>query len=87
MSNYPIGAANDPHAPYNEPLTKYRKAIVEVSAELGTMVEVEIEVDEDGYFIDEDLKNLVTEELRIKYGVDDKDTILTDVHIWDWRIR
>lgn len=85
MSNYPPGAANDPRAPYNEPLTK--KALVEVNVELGTIVEIEIEVDEDGYPEAEDLRNLVAEELRIKYGVDDKDTILTDIKIWDWRLK
>lgn len=80
MSNYPPGAANDPNAPYNQP--KYTKLSAEVNVELGTIVEVEIEVDEDGYLEVEDLKNLVIEQLRIKYKIDDKDTILNDIHIW-----
>ena len=44
IDNYPIGAANDPTAPYNEPLpTKVR---VEVGVELGLFVDVEV-TDED----------------------------------------
>lgn len=44
IDNYPIGAANDPTAPYNEPLpTKVR---VEVGVELGLFVDVEV-IDED----------------------------------------
>ena len=49
MSNYPPGAANDPRAPYNEPLTKYAKIVAEVSVDIGTMVDVYVELDEDGY--------------------------------------
>ena len=49
MSNYPPGAANDPNAPYNEPLTKYAKIRAEVTVDIGTMVDVFVEVDEDGY--------------------------------------
>ena len=40
MSNYPPGAANDPNAPYNEPLTKYAKVRAEVTVDIGTMVDV-----------------------------------------------
>lgn len=44
IDNYPIGAANDPTAPYNELLpTKVR---VEVGVELGLFVDVEV-IDED----------------------------------------
>lgn len=45
IDNYPIGAANDPRAPYNEPLTS--KVRVEVGVELGLFVDVEV-IDEDG---------------------------------------
>lgn len=42
LDNYPMGAANDPRAPYNEPLpTK-----VKVGVELGLFVDVEV-IDED----------------------------------------
>ena len=47
MSNYPPGAANDPNAPYNEPLTKYAKIRAEVTVDIGAMVDVFVEVDED----------------------------------------
>lgn len=44
IDNYPIGAANDPTAPYNEPLPS--KVRVEVGVELGLFVDVEV-TDED----------------------------------------
>lgn len=44
LDNYPMGAANDPRAPYNEPLPT--KVKVEVGVELGLFVDVEV-VDED----------------------------------------
>lgn len=44
IDNYPIGAANDPTAPYNEPLPG--KVRVEVGVELGLFVDVEV-IDED----------------------------------------
>lgn len=40
FDNYPIGAADDPRAPYNEPLARNVK--VEVGVELGTMVDIEV---------------------------------------------
>lgn len=43
-NNYPIGAANDPTAPYNESLLN--KVRAEVGVELGLFVDVEV-VDED----------------------------------------
>ena len=44
LDNYPMGAANDPRAPYNEPLPT--KVKVEVGVELGLFVDVEV-IDED----------------------------------------
>lgn len=38
--NYPIGSANDPKAPYNEPLL--HKVNVEVGVELGLFLKVEV---------------------------------------------
>lgn len=38
FDNYPIGAADDPRAPYNEPLARN----VKVEVELGTMVDIEV---------------------------------------------
>ena len=40
LDNYPMGAANDPRAPYNEPLPT--KVKVEVGVELGLFVDVEV---------------------------------------------
>lgn len=86
MSNYLPGAANDPNAPYNEPLTKYAKIRAEVTVDIGTMVDVFVEVDEDGYPDMDDLKEAVIDEIRNKFTVKDPDTI-SDIHIWDWRFQ
>lgn len=85
MSNYPLGAINDPRAPYNESLTEYKDFTVEVSVELGTMIKVISEVDENGYVDTEDFRNNVIKELKQKYNIDEIDTTLLDVHIWDWK--
>jgi hypothetical protein len=85
MSNYPPGAANDPNAPYNEPIPKYKNFTVEVSVEIGTVVKVEAEVDEDGYIEAEDFRNTIAKVLRQKYNIDDNDTTLIDIHVWDWK--
>jgi hypothetical protein len=86
MSNYPPGAANDPNAPYNEPLTKYAKVRAEVTVDIGTMVDVFVEVDEDGYPDMEDLREAVIEVLRNKF-INNSGDVLSDVHIWDWRFQ
>ena len=86
MSNYPPGAANDPNAPYNEPLTKYAKVRAEVTIDIGTMVDVFVEVDEDGYPDMEDLREAVTEVLRNKF-INNSGDVLSDIHVWDWRFR
>ena len=86
MSNYPPGAANDPNAPYNEPLTKYAKIRAEVTVDIGTMIDVFVEVDEDGYPDMEDLREAVTEVLRNKFINNSRD-VLSDIHIWDWRFQ
>ena len=86
MSNYPPGAANDPNAPYNEPLTKYAKIRAEVTVDIGTMIDVFVEVDEDGYPDMEDLREAVIEVLRNKF-INNSGDVLSDVHIWDWRFQ
>lgn len=86
MSNYPPGAANDPNAPYNEPLTKYAKIRAEVTVDIGTMVDIFVEVDEDGYPDMEDLREAVIEVLRNKF-INNSEDVLSDVHIWDWRFQ
>jgi hypothetical protein len=86
MSNYPPGAANDPNAPYNEPLTKYAKIRAEVTVDIGTMVDVFVEVDEDGYPNIEDLREAVIEVLCNKF-INNSGDVLSDIHIWDWRFQ
>ena len=86
MSNYPLGAANDPNAPYNELLTKYAKVRAEVTVDIGTMVDVFVEVDEDGYPDMEDLREAVIEALCNKF-INNSGDVLSDIHIWDWRFQ
>jgi hypothetical protein len=86
MSNYPPGAANDPNVPYNEPLTKYAKVRAEVTVDIGTMVDVFVEVDEDGYPNIEDLREAVIEVLCNKF-INNNEDVLSDIHIWDWRFQ
>ena len=86
MSNYPLGAANDPNAPYNEPLTKYAKIRAEVTVDIGTMVDVFVEIDEEGYPDMEGLREAVIEVLRNKF-INNSGDVLSDVHIWDWRFQ
>lgn len=86
MSNYPPGAANDPNAPYNEPLTKYAKIRAEVTVDIGTMIDVFVEVDEDGYPDMEDLRTAVIEVLCNKF-INNSGDVLSDVHIWDWQFQ
>ena len=86
MSNYPPGAANDPNAPYNEPLTKYAKIRAEVTVDIGTMIDVFVEVDEDGYPNIEDLREAVIEVLCDKF-INNNEDVLSDIHIWGWRLQ
>ena len=86
MSNYPPGAANDPNAPYNEPLTKYAKIRAEVTVDIGTMIDVFVEVDKDGYPDIEDLREAVIEVLCNKF-INNSGDVLSDIHIWDWRFQ
>lgn len=86
MSNYPPGAANDPNAPYNEPVTKYAKVRAEVTVDIGTMIDVFVEVDEDGYPDMEDLRASVIEVLCNKF-INNSGDVLSDVHIWDWQFQ
>ena len=86
MSNYPPGAANDLRAPYNEPLTKYAKVRAEVTVDIGTMIDVFVEVDEDGYPDMEDLRNAIIEVLCDKF-INNSGDVLSDIHIWDWRFQ
>ena len=87
MSNYPPGAANDYYAPYNEPLTKYANIVVEATADISAIIEIEVEVDEDGYPILEDLQEGVKKAFIKRFSIENIDNVLNDIHIWDWRFK
>ena len=87
MSNYPPGAANDSSAPYNEPLTRYSNIIVEATADISAIIEVEVEVDEDGYPILEDLQEVVKKAFIKRFNIENVDNVLNDIHIWGWRFK
>ena len=80
MSNYPPGAANDPNAPYNEPLL--RPIQVELNVELGTIIDVEMPYDSDGYIDMGNLRDAVETVLKERYNIDNTETVLNDIHIW-----
>lgn len=69
FDNYPVGAADDPRAPYNEPLpTK-----VKVGVELGLFVDVEV-IDED------DIKGAVEEAIYNRFK--SKDVEINNIEIY-----
>lgn len=71
LDNYPMGAANDPRAPYNEPLPT--KVKVEVGVELGLFVDVEV-IDED------DIKGAVEEAIYNRFK--SKDVEINNIEIY-----
>jgi hypothetical protein len=70
MDNYPIGAANDPNAPYNEPAPQHVK--VEVTVNLGLDVFVDVNNSDD-------IDKAVKEALKKKYP----DEELIEYEIWN----
>ena len=74
FDNYPIGAADDPRAPYNEPLARN----VKVEVELGTMVDIEVVGD-----LSEDLmQELVKDKVIEKLNIDNEDVVLNNITIY-----
>lgn len=74
FDNYPIGAADDPRAPYNEPLARN----VKVGVELGTMVDIEVVGD-----LSEDLmQELVKDKVIEKLNIDNEDVVLNNITIY-----
>lgn len=69
--NYPIGSANDPKAPYNEPLPY--KVNVEVGVELGLFLKVEV-------YDEEEIKEEVNR--QIYYRFKNPDTEITAIKIY-----
>lgn len=87
IDNYPLGAANDPRAPYNESVYPTKTIRVEVGTLIGTMVDVDIDgwYDEDGNFEydDADIIDKVEDKIIDKFKIDGKDRVLNDIEIWD----
>ena len=50
------------------------------------MIDVFVEVDEDGYPNIEDLREAVIEVLCDKF-INNNEDVLSDIHIWDWRLQ
>lgn len=74
FDNYPVGAADDPRAPYNEPLARN----VKVGVELGTMVDIEVVGD-----LSEDImQELVKDKVIEKLNIDNEDIVLNDITIY-----
>lgn len=69
--NYPIGAANDPLAPYNEPSLMNVRA--EVGVELGLFIDIEV-VDEDA------IKEVVEKAIHDRFKSEDVE--INDVKIY-----
>lgn len=74
--NYPVGAAYDPKAPYNEPLARIVK--VEVGIELGTIIDIEAI----GDLSEEMMQELVKEQIIEKLNIDNEDIILNNIIIY-----
>lgn len=77
FDNYPAGAANDPTAPYNEPLA--RVVEVEVGVELETIVDIEVV----GDLSENIMQELVRDEVIEKLNIDNKDIILNNITIYN----
>lgn len=74
FDNYPVGAADDPRAPYNEPLARN----VKVGVELGTMVDIEVVGD-----LSEDImQELVKDKVIEKLNIDNEDIVLNNITIY-----
>ena len=76
FDNYPAGAANDPRAPYNEPLA--RNVRVEVGVELGTMVDIEVV----GDLSENIMQELVRDKIIEKLNIDNEDIVLNNIIIY-----
>ena len=54
--------------------------------DIDKMIDVFVEVDEDGYPDMEDLREAIIEALCNKF-INNSGDVLSDVHIWDWRFQ
>lgn len=81
-----MGAANDPDAPYNQPLD--RDIQVEVNVEVGTFVNITLpQYLENGHLnINEDeLHEAVEQAVKDKLNIDNDDIILNNIYITSYQ--
>lgn len=64
--NYPLGAANDPAAPYNEPLREGRT--VQFSATIDATVTVDVYPDDDETEVKNEIGKMLESSLRDRFG-------------------
>lgn len=84
-SNYPLGAENDPNAPWNE---YYADLTVEVNVELGTFVNISVPVrggERLSFNKEGILQDLVEEAIKEKLGIDNDDIILNNFEVCDYQ--
>lgn len=70
MNNYPLGAKEDPNAPFNEPLNKVETRYVSVTLSFETKVSVSPDATEN------DIYNMIEKEIKSgrlpkKYDIDE----------------
>ena len=65
----------------------HKKVKVEVSAVLGTFVEVDVLCDDEGYIESENLYLTVKQAIKDKYKIDDIETVLNSININNWKYK
>ena len=83
---YPVGAYNDPSAPWNEP--NDRDLTVEVNVELGTFVDVTIPQYKEGKHLvinEEELKEAVEKAIKDKLNINNEDIVLNNLSICNYQ--
>lgn len=58
---------------------------VEVNAELGTFVDINVPLNEKGYLEIDYLNKAVQIAIKDKYNIDNVDTVLNSINIWNWK--
>ena len=86
IDNYPVGASNNPSAPWNEP--NDRNVTVEVNVELGTFVDITIPQYREGRNLvinEEELKEAVEKAIKDKLNIDNEDIVLNNLTICNYQ--
>lgn len=84
--NYPLGAKDNPDAPYNRPLD--REIQVEVNVEIGTFINVTIPQYQEGDYLninEDELCDSVADAVKKKLNIDNDDIILNDICIQSYQ--